>query len=113
MNEEIAGMYEQLDNDEKARILKLVQHFADENRYKCHVEPTVEDVIGKVRGLTDLPFALSAGIEYGLDPCDRSMMLLATINFTILPTTLCGFRQRKCLFIVPSKMKRPRKFPRV
>lgn len=35
--EEIAGLYEQLDNDEKARILKLVQYFADENRYKYHV----------------------------------------------------------------------------
>ncbi len=45
-----------------------------------HVETTVEDVIGKVRGLTDLLFALSAGIDHGLDPCDRSMVLLATIT---------------------------------
>lgn len=91
--EEVARMYEQLNDDEKERILKLIQHFADENRYKFHVETTVEDVIDKVRGLTDLLFALSAGIEHGFDPCDRSVALLATITQDIecdLKTVLQG-----------------------
>lgn len=91
--EEVAEMYEQLNDDEKERILKLIQHFADENRYKFHVETTNEDVIDKVRGLTDLLFALSAGIEHGLDPCDRSMTLLAAITQDIecdLKTVLQG-----------------------
>lgn len=78
--EDIAGKFEQLNADEQERILKLVRHFADENSYKFHVETTVEDVIDKVRGLTDLLFALSAGIEFGLEPCDRSVALLATIT---------------------------------
>ena len=91
--EEVAGMYEQLNDDEKGRILKLIQHFVNENRYKLHVETTVEDVINKVRGLTDLLFALSTGIEFGLTPCDRSVALLAAITQDIecdLKTVLQG-----------------------
>ncbi len=43
------------------------------------MENSIEMVIDKVRGLIDLLFSVSTGIEYGLEPCDRSVAMLAEI----------------------------------
>lgn len=116
MNEDIikfGNIFSQLDDKQKAAVLTLLRALnepdnkssaeedeaihqdkaAYENHYKLCVEATIDDVIDKVRGLTDLLFALSTGIEYGLEPCDRSLALLATITQDIecdLKTVLQG-----------------------
>lgn len=43
------------------------------------MENSIEMIIDKVRGLVDLLFSVSAGIENGLVPCNNSVALLAEI----------------------------------
>lgn len=43
------------------------------------MENSIELVINKVRGLIDLLFSVSAGIERGMEPCEDSVALLAEI----------------------------------